>query len=180
MLRPQRGFTLLELAVVIIILGLVAVAAVPSFSSADDRKLELAATEVADAVRYARSEALRTGKLYGFRVQTGANRIQVFRADTGTTPPTPVYDVYHPVSKRLYDLDLGERPMLSGVTISSSAPVWRGTCNAPTFVLFAATGTAQCSDPTTVLLEQGTISLTLQGTLRDVVVDGVSGRVTTP
>ena len=92
----QRGFTLLELTLVSAILGVIAVAALPNLASSDPSRLDLAALQVADAMRYARSEAIRTGVPHGFRQEISQKRIRVMRPDMADTPATLVYDVYHP------------------------------------------------------------------------------------
>ena len=170
----QRGFSLVELLLVVALLSLSAAVIIPSVQPTQGVRLELVASGFAAAVRYARSEALRTGEPHGFMTLTSPDHIRVYRADMGTTPPTPLYDVYHPVSRRLYDLPLAE--LLTGAAMTRSAS-WHGTCNAPTFVTFDAEGTPHCGDPMAVLLEEATITLSLGGVASDVVFSGPVGRV---
>ncbi len=173
-MRPVLGFTLVGLLLALGILAFAAMVALPAVAPTRSYKLELVASGFADAVRYARSEALRTGEPHGFMTLTSPDHIRVYRADMGTTPPTPLYDVYHPVSRRLYDLPLAE--LLTGAAMTRSA-TWNGTCNAPTFVTFDAEGTPHCGDPMAVLLEEGTITLSLGGVASDVVFSGPVGSV---
>ena len=56
----SRGVTLPELLIVLTILGVAAAVAIPSLSSSNPQTLDLAAEEFANAMRFARSEALRT------------------------------------------------------------------------------------------------------------------------
>ena len=73
----------------------------PSLEPAQPYKLDLAANEVASAIRHARGEAIRMAAPDGVDIEPSAGRIRVFRGAPGTTPPTPTYDVVHPISRGL-------------------------------------------------------------------------------
>ncbi len=173
----SHGVTLIELLVVVTILGIVALVAVPGFSSSHPQTLDLAAEEFANAMRFARNEAIRLGSPRGFRQQSSAKRIRVFRPDTGTSPWTLNYDIHHPLSKQLYDVDLNTHPFAAADALSHNR-AYRGTCNKPGNVYFDSNGTPWCADPKTVLLEQFDITLTLGTHSRVVTLHGLTGRVT--
>ena len=173
----ELGLSLLELVIVVAILGIVAVVAIPNLSSTDPARLDLAAEEFASAMRFARSEAMRLGSPRGFRQKSDKNKIRVFRPDTSKSPWTPIYDVYHPVSKQLYDVDLDEHPFARAGNMSHNR-VYRGTCNTPRKVHFDNAGVPRCLDPATVLLERYDVTLTLGPHTRVVTLDGITGRVT--
>src|SRR6266581_4833843 len=59
--HASRGFTLLETLVVALLIGILALAAVPLLSSQNPTKLDVAAAEVGNALRFAISEAERSG-----------------------------------------------------------------------------------------------------------------------
>jgi type II secretion system protein H len=171
------GFTLLELLLVLSILGVVAVVAIPSFHSAERQHLDLAAEEFSQAIRYARSEAMRVGEPRGFRQESSAKRIRLFRPDTSTSPWTPIYDIYHPVSRQLVDIELDKHPFAAADTLSLNA-TYQGTCSTAGEIYFDARGTPWCTDPETVLLDQFDLTFTLGSYARVVTVHGLSGRVT--
>jgi len=177
MRQRQSGYSLPELLAVVIILGIAAVVAIPAISTTNPEKLELAAEEFAEAVRFTRGEAIRTGEPHGFFTDLPNQRIRVFRADTTSNPPTPVYDIYHPVSKKLYDIDLDHHAFARADALSGGAN-YRGTCDKRRYTMFDANGTAWCGDPTTVLYLNGITTFTLGEHTRTMTLDGVTGRVT--
>src|SRR6266571_3425926 len=59
--QSSRGFTLLETLLVVVLIGIVALAAVPLLSSQNPTKLDVAAAEVGNALRFALGEVERLG-----------------------------------------------------------------------------------------------------------------------
>jgi type II secretion system protein H len=174
--NTQAGFSLLELSIVVLILGIMALVVIPDSAPSSQQKLDLAAREFAEAMRFARSEAMRLGEPRGFRAQSSQKRIRVFRPDTGTAPWTLVYDVYHPVSKKIYDIDLNTHPFARADSITHNR-VYRAVCNLPGQVHFDGTGIPRCTDPETVLLQQFDVTFTLGSYTRVVSLDGITGQV---
>ena len=177
MRQCERGFSFAELLAVVTILGVVAAVAIPDLSTSDPTRLDLAADEIAQAMRYARSEAIRSGEPHGFRLKSNVKRIRVFRPDISTSPWTLKYDVYHPVSKQLYDIELDTHPFARADNLSHNR-VYRGTCDTKANVYFDRSGIPRCADPETVLLQQFDVTLTLGSHTRVVSLHGLSGRVT--
>lgn len=170
----SEGLTLIELAMVALVLALIAAVAMPTGTNVSTTRVEAAASEVAAAVRFARDESIRTGESYGVRQQNGANRFRVFRLDSGGNV---VYDVYHPIAKQLWDYQFDTAPAFPGVTITR-AMAWRGSCNVDGNIAFRSDGTPFCTDPVTALLDNGKLALAYDNEIRLVYVDGFTGRVT--
>jgi prepilin-type N-terminal cleavage/methylation domain-containing protein len=174
--RYRCGYTLVELSLVVLILGIMAAAVVPYLISSDSGKLQVAAQEIADAMRFARSEAMRLRQPHGFRQKTSDRSIRVFRPDTGSVPWIEVYDIYHPVSKKLYDIRLDGRFFAAADSISAVRE-YRGTCNRVASVYFDANGIPRCLEPQTVLLDRFEVTLKIGDHQRVVSLQPITGRV---
>ena len=112
-LDSQYGFSLLEVTASLFIVGILIL------------KVELAANIVAEALRYARSESMRTGEIHGVLIDTNDSQalgkdITVFKADLGQSPFGNQGTLYHPINKQPYDLWLSENPTTSDVEFKNT------------------------------------------------------------
>ena len=160
--------------VVVVILGIVAAAVMPDFTSTNDIKLDNAANEIALALRFAQSEAIKTKIPHGIDIDTTNDRLRVYRL-----PATaPVYDVYHPVDKKLYDLQLKTDATIGDVDVLSASFVF-GTYTSSTTLEFSADGVPKyTSAGADAMLTSGAITLGLQGQQREIRIAPMTGRVT--
>jgi len=182
--KRWNGFTLLELLIVITILGIVALVAIPYLQSPDTKKLEVAANEVVMALRYARSQAIRTGKPHGVRFTAVGDRVVVFELDM-TNPPIDSADeitLRQPHNKKLYDLSINTDTPTVGIGISVADFRFGGDPTPYEYVEFNAKGTPIhiASDGTTTLMDQGEIRLNQGGRISIVQLAAITGRVTQP
>ena len=174
----QAGYTLTELMIVVTTLAVIAAIVVPATTSTgSDKQLQLVAEEYAAAMRFARSESIRTGEPHGFRFLTNQYRIRVFTADTSGSPWTWIWDVYHPVSKQLFDYTFPVE-LTGAATPVIHIPVYRGTCDRQGTIYFDANGTPWCLEPETVLLDSYRLDITTTEGQASVDLDGITGRVT--
>ena len=181
MCRTDKGFSFTELLIVIMILGVVAAVAVPSLSSTDPKKLELAAAEVASAIRFARSESQRTGDIHGVQISQNTQRVVVYKADLSTTPVSMSSILYHPVSKLTFDFDVDSSTFSRNVIISNALDPFLYATGRRKNLLFDATGTPIWivnATSTTYMLQDGLVQLSYAGINLSVRVAPNTGRVT--
>ncbi len=172
----NKGFTLVELLIVVLILASIVVIAQPNFSNNDSNKVNLASAEVANALRFAQSEARRSGEYYGFRLDNGSDLIRLFNLQDPTTSPTESYSVYHPLDKNLYAVDLANGHLSKGV--SATAAFKYSLAAAIQAVAFTPFGAPVSPEDLYPLLEgEGSIVLTLGNHTQTVLLCAETGRV---
>ncbi len=121
--RSSRGFTLLETLVVALLIGIVALAAVPLLSSQNPTKLDAAAAEVGNALRFATSEVERIGS--GGCVYVDGSAPGHLRVYSSAVCGSGVWGAMSdPLTKRALDLDTSG-PAFSG-QVSMAAKFFLG------------------------------------------------------
>ncbi len=112
--RAGRGFTMVELVLVLTLLGLLAWVAYPRFATYYEIKLDAAARRVAADLRYAQSQSIGTRKVHGLLFEPAAGRYTVF-AQTPGTPVTDPADRSKPLQ-----VDFSARTEYRGVVLESA------------------------------------------------------------
>lgn len=173
----RAGFTLTEMLIVVAVLAALAAVAVPMLSTPDPQRVELAAAELVQALRFARSEAERTRIPHGVRIDAASDIAQVFSLDRSAVPPARDFAIYHPVHRGLFVLDYRADPNTARVGVDSANLSFASSCSEPRDVVFDQRGTPLCADPFSVGLISAAIQLGDGQTTRQVNVAGVTGRV---
>jgi type II secretion system protein H len=163
--RPQQGgrcgFTIIELMIVLVILGIAAAIAAPMVSSAASMQLRSAVNMVAADLEYAKSMSIATGQYYRVAFDTASNKYEV-QDPSGTV-------IQHPVTKKNYVVSFADDGRLDQVTIQS---VQTGA-TAIAMVYFDYLGTPSSSAGQ--LNSDGVVTLQAGGATRTVAVKAVTG-----
>ena len=114
--RSIRGFTLAEVLVVIALLGIVAVAAIPILRTPAPAKLDAAATEVGNVLRFVVSETSRSGT-YLFVDASTDGRLRVLNSNASGALLGNATD---PLTKAALQVDTSAPPWSGDVTMSAS------------------------------------------------------------
>lgn len=167
----QQGFTLVDLLIVILILGVLGVIAIPQFHSmVTEAKLNEATGELVSGLQYAGNLAVRYQRPFGLRANVGGNWFRIFDKQYKTDPhphhdSVPPVDakgvVLNPVDKKWYVKDYDTMGTYEGVRITSVPP--------GNEICFYPDGHCSSSDKTFVLA--------YGGDQRTITVNGITGRI---
>ncbi len=145
----ERAFTLFETLIVVLLLA-IAAAGVSLFARPGDTelRLEAARSEVAAALRFARSEALRTGEDRAVQIDHGNEEVLVYEPDFSGGPLAVGPLLLDPLAKHPYSFYVHELPAAKGVEIVNTQPVFDFESIGPEQdVLFDASGLAVYQNP---------------------------------
>lgn len=163
------------MVIVVIILGIIATVAIPNLSSTDPTKLDNAANEISAAIQFAQAEAIRTKIPRGISIDATNERIRVYSLPAAT----PTFDIYHPIDKKLYDIQLKTDAFIGGVDLVSASFAFTGAANSSTNLDFSAEGIPKVTSAgADYMLTSGTITLSYRGQQRIISIAPMTGRVT--
>lgn len=161
----RKGFTLVELIVVIVILAIAAAVAIPMLTNAGSIQLTSAASLIAADLEYAKSMAITTGLVYSVVFNNETERYQLEDQNGSVIP--------HPVKKGFdYVVDFRNNSRLDKVNIVSAD--FDGTSE----IRFDYIGSPQNGNGTA--LTSGTITLQANSDTVTVIVEPVTGYISVP
>ncbi|KAB0671627.1 type II secretion system protein GspH [Oryzomonas sagensis] len=102
----RRGFTLIELVVVLVIIGMVMTLVIPRLPSSEAEDLKTSARTLASTLRYLQDRAATTGTVYYLRLEPGTDTVKVLQAAGDGTEKEPE------------DPFLQQRPTKEGVQVA--------------------------------------------------------------
>ena len=174
--KHHQGFSLLEMIIVVLILSITVAVAIPNLSSTDPYRLDSSAREIAEAIRFARAESIRSGISYGIIFNTTDDNAKVYSLISGT----PTYNIYHPVDKKIYTLNLKTDSTIIGVELQSYSINYDGVIGNKELIGFNSYGNPVFYSAETdyMLSSSAVITLGYAGQTRTIAVSPMTGRVT--
>lgn len=167
-MRSAKGFTLLDSLIVIVILGIVGMAAIPQFQGMVQQiRLNEAAAELVTGMQYAGSLAVRYRRPFGFQADEGGRWFKIYdnryaanaNPQPTANPPVTAYGVVlNPLNKNWYHYNFNNMENYGAATFSSA------------LILFYPDGHSAASNTT--------VTVSLGGGQRVITVDGATGRIT--
>lgn len=176
--RPDRrhaGMTLAELLVVVAILSIAAAIALPQASSITPHVVDGAAAEVAHAIRFARREAMRTGRYHVAEIDPARHIVRIHRLSSAGTAED-MNPVMRPVSKQPYLLSLAT----AAPQVSVDSAVFTDGKATSSDIAFGPDGTplryVKGQVPALSLSANGIVILRSGAARRSITVDKTTGR----
>lgn len=155
--RPQRGYTIVELLIVVALIGVMTAVALPSFEPGVHDQLQSAARLIGGDLAAGRALAITNNSRYQFRFLAAENRYVLEHSGTNTAldtlPRSALPGPLDTATQRVVDLDdvpgLDSAVQVLGLTSESAA------MSAPASIEFCSWGETSHADTTRLWLAAG-------------------------
>jgi prepilin-type N-terminal cleavage/methylation domain-containing protein len=176
--HSRQGFSLLEMLLVVVILSIAAKIALPNLATATPARLDRAANELAEALRFARAEAIRTGTLVGVQYSASTPSISVCTISLILGFISKCSILSNPVDHNPYTLNYAGNGNQAPVTLNSVT--WQYGGNNLNYIVFGSHGTPVypiilISQMT--MLTNASVVIAYAGQIRTINVSPMTGRV---
>ncbi len=165
--QGSHGFTLIELVLGIVVLGVVSVVSIPLFVNVGSGKVDAAARKVLSDLTYSKQLARNRSGVYGISFNAATNTYTVHQYDPTTGTSTTVTD---PLTQQPMVVDFSQIPGVTGTDIQSA------TFGGTSIVRFPSSGIPQGGNSVNLAVA-GSVVLALGGSSRSVVVQPGTGEV---
>ncbi len=126
----QSGFTLVELLIVVIILGIMATISLPMLSNSSSFQLQAAVRELDSMIQYCQNLSITKQSIYQIIIDTDNNTLQVCDEDgnliddPGKTMPSDATDPDKYKLKRVYGSGEYSRVSLASASFNGTTTLW--------------------------------------------------------
>jgi Tfp pilus assembly protein FimT len=159
-----------------------AIVVIPDSAPSNQQKLDCVAQHIAQALRFAHGEALRTGEHHGVTISQVTQTITVKKWDMSTDPVSTELIPYHPVNKQSFVFAADSMSLAPGVSIINSSDIFNYlTIGRRRSLIFDPQGVPVWvlgSDDSVYRLLVGVVQLSNGNNQREVTVAPLTGRVT--
>ena len=158
-----------------------AIVVIPESAPTNQQKLDLVANQIAQALRFAHSEAIRTGEHHGVTISQVTQNIMVKKWDMTTDPVSTELVPFHPVSKKSFAFDVDGLILAAGTSISNSSDIFLyDSIGRRSSLIFDPRGIPVWvlgSDDSVYRLIEGIVQLSNGQNRREIIVAPLTGRV---
>jgi prepilin-type N-terminal cleavage/methylation domain-containing protein len=173
----QRGFSLIEVLVVVLVVAILTAIALPAFAPIEDKHLQRGIHQMIQAIEFARGETIRTNKAHGVTLRLTEQDMRVYWLDTSGATPVRIYDVRHPISKNIYSIKYATPSF--GVVIQDINIRYLTNVSLPHIEFQTSQGMNRINDNGTLRpLKVAQIDLSLNNIIWELSIDEDTGRMT--
>jgi prepilin-type N-terminal cleavage/methylation domain-containing protein len=175
--RQQRGFSLIEVLVVVLIVAVLTAIALPAFAPIEDKQIQRGIHQMIQAIEFARAETMRTNKPHGVTVRMTEQDARVYWLDTSGATPVKVYDIRNPISKSLYSIQYSSANL--PVAIESVFIQYHPARSIPDIEYHSNEGINRINDNGTMrIFKNARIEFSLNDIIWELSISDVTGKIT--